>query len=48
MSAITCHDCGAPLAEGLEVWLAPDTGEPDEHAGEPYCADCAAPMGIAA
>jgi hypothetical protein len=47
MTHITCHDCGEPLAEGAEVWLGSD-GLPDEGAGEPYCAGCATPLGIAA
>jgi hypothetical protein len=37
-----------PLPEGSEVWLSPETGHPDEVAGEPYCAGCASPIGIAA
>jgi hypothetical protein len=48
MTEYPCHDCGAALAEGDEVWLAPETGLPDEGAGEPYCAGCASPLPIAA
>ena len=48
MRTLACHDCGAELPEGSEIWLAPETGSPDETGGEPYCADCAIPLGIAA
>lgn len=48
MNDLTCHECGEPMAEATEIWLAPETGRPDETAGEPYCAGCASPMGIAA
>jgi hypothetical protein len=48
MTTILCHDCRAPLPEGLELWRAPDDGRPDEDSGEPYCPECAAPLGIAA
>jgi hypothetical protein len=45
---LTCHDCGAPLPEGGVDWRAPGDGRPDEVEGEPYCAACASPLGIAA
>ena len=48
MTEFTCHDCREPIREGAEVWLAPHDLLPDESAGEPYCAGCAAPLGIAA
>jgi hypothetical protein len=48
MTTHQCHDCGLPLPEGSEIWLSPETGRPDEDAGEPYCAGCASPIGIAA
>ena len=48
MTSHDCHDCGQALAEGSEIWLSPETGHPDESSGEPYCPDCASPIGIAA
>lgn len=48
MSTFRCHECGAPIDAGEEIWQAPHDGLPDEAAGEPYCAGCAAPLGIAA
>jgi hypothetical protein len=45
---LTCHECGAPLTEGSEGWRAPADGRRDELEGEPYCAECASPLGIAA
>jgi len=48
MNTYVCHDCGATLREGSEIWLSPETGLPDEDAGEPYCTACATPLGIAA
>lgn len=48
MTMILCHECRSPLPEGLALWRAPDDGRPDEDSGEPYCPDCAAPLGIAA
>lgn len=48
MTTHACHDCGHALPEGSEIWLSPETGDPDEASGEPYCPDCAAPVGIAA
>lgn len=47
MTRITCHDCRGPITDGAEVWLGAD-GLPDEATGEPYCPDCATPLGIAA
>ena len=48
MTTHTCHECGHALPEGSEIWLSPETGLPDEASGEPYCPDCASPVGIAA
>jgi hypothetical protein len=48
MTTLSCHECSVSLQEGSEIWLAPETGHPDETAGEPYCAACASPLGIAA
>lgn len=48
MTELRCHECGAPLAEGDEIWLEPGTGRPDEASGEPFCPGCAHPIGIAA
>ena len=47
-TSIACHDCGAQIPDGLELWRAPHDGHPDEDSGEPYCPECAAPLGIAA
>jgi hypothetical protein len=47
-TSISCHDCGAQIPDGLELWRAPEDGHPDEDSGEPYCPECAAPLGIAA
>jgi hypothetical protein len=47
MSTLACHDCGAPLEPGEELWQAPGDPAPDED-GEPYCLGCACPAGIAA
>lgn len=48
MTTLSCHECGEALPEDSEIWLAPETGRPDEAGGEPYCAGCASPLGIAA
>jgi hypothetical protein len=48
VSTFACHDCGAPLEPGEELWRAAEDGTPDEADGEPYCPGCARPLGIAA
>ena len=47
MEPFACHDCSMALEPGLELWRAPEDGSPDDD-GEPYCAGCAHPLGIAA
>jgi len=47
MSTFACHECGAPLDPGEELWRAPEDGAPDDD-GEAYCTACASPLGIAA
>jgi hypothetical protein len=47
MSTFACHECGEALDAGEELWRAPEDGSPDDD-GEPYCAACASPLGIAA
>jgi hypothetical protein len=47
MSTFACHECGALLEPGEELWQAPGDPAPDED-GEPYCLACACPAGIAA
>lgn len=47
MTTFTCHDCGARIPEGAELWLAAD-GAPDDAGGDPYHEGCAAPVGLAA
>ena len=42
MSTFACHDCGAPLDPGEEIWLAPEDGAPDDD-GEPYLHDLLPP-----
>ena len=48
MTEHRCHECGEPIREGAETWLAPHDMLPDEGSGEPFCPGCAAPLGIAA
>jgi hypothetical protein len=48
MTSFACHECGEPLDAGNESWRAPEDGRPDEAGGEPYCAACASPLGLAA